>query len=347
MRRVRAHGPYKHGNVWRVHFVSGSGRGNRATTYEKFATRAEAEACIAASRDEAQGVTVRQAVDRFLEHKRERGCVANTLENYEHRLWRLLGLPGNENRPIRFVAGRGGELYRASIGTGANDTHINGLNVGRMWGAWCVREKLLRANPFADVERVGRKRHGSTKERHTVDESRKLEAYCMAAPFDPDRVLTYGYMMLGKRASELVGVRVRDLDDDGWLLRIGKGKSVASVTALAVPPALREMLLGLAMNEPPDVHLFVNHSGKPMSRYVARDRVRAVCKAAGVRVLPPQALRRTFTDNAQRQGVALKSIAEMVGHTSSAVTQRSYLAPEVVASAAVERNFKVLAGGKR
>jgi len=347
MRRVRIYGPYEHGDTWRVHFVTGSGRRGRKTTYETFATRVAAEACITAARDEAQGVTVRHAVDAFLEVKRERGRESTTIENYEHRLWRLLGLPGNSARPIRFVAGRGEELYRASIGTAAGDTHINGLNVGKMWGRFCVKQKWLKLDPFADVEPVGQKRKGSEKERLNVNQSRKLEAYCFADLRDMNRVLTYGYMMLGKRANELVQVTAQDLDDDGWLLHIRKAKTEAGEGGIAVPEMLRAMLLGLAEGKAPDARLFTRLDGEPMSRFVARDRVRAVCKAAGVPVVSPQALRRTFTDNAGRQGIALRAIADMTGHESTAVTQRSYIAREVVDAAAVERNFKVLAGGRK
>ncbi len=341
----RVNGPYKHGNKWRVAFSRGSGR-ERETRYEVAATQAEAESIVAGARDESQGFTVRMAVDEFLEAKRP-NVEATTLENYEHRLWRLLGLPGNSTRPVRWTVGRAAELYRLSIGDGANDTHINGLNVGRMWGSWCVKKRILKVNPFADVEAVGRKVKGSSKPRLTVNESRQLEAYCFEHADNPDCVLTYGYLMLGKRASELVRVTARDLDDDGWLLIIRKAKSDASVKPIGVPERLRDMLLALAKGKPSGAHLFLNMSGKPMSRFVARDRVLGVLKAAKVSVLPPQALRRTFTDNAERQGFSLRSIAEMVGHTSVAVTERSYVSPERVEQGAVERNFKVLAGGRR
>ena len=94
-------------------------------------------------------------------------------------------------------------------------------------------------------------------------------------------------------------------------------------------------------------HLFLNQSGAPMTRYVARDRVKAVLKAAGVTVLPPQALRRTFVDNADRQGVALRTIGEMVGHETPAVTERSYMAAGRAEAARVERNMRVIQGGMR
>lgn len=286
------------------------------------------------------------AVNAFLEHKRAKGCAESTVDHYEFRLKMMLGLPKNDARPIRYVARRGQELYDAAIVGRAADTHIEGLAVAKSWGAWCVKRRILKVNPFAEVEPMGRKRRGSTKPRLTVNESRILEAYCLARPTEQDCVLTYGYLMLGKRASELVGLTARDLDDNGWLVRITKSKTEASEGAVGVPETLRPLLLGLAEGKAADVPLFTKWNGEQMTRYVARDRVKAVLKAAGVTVLPPQALRRTFTDNAGRQGFALRSIAEMVGHETDAVTQRSYIERGVVEGAAVERNFKVLAGGR-
>lgn len=342
---IRIYGPYRHGEQWRIHEVESSG-GKRQTTYHRFATADEAEAWINAACGQAHGDTVKSAVDGFLAAKRLRGLADVTIDNYKYRLNRLLGLEKNGQRPIRWVRDRGERLYAASV-FGAGDTHINGLNVGRMWGAWCVKQRLLRANPFAAVETVGRKRHGSTKGRLSVNESRELEAYCCKHGDEQDCALTYGYLMLGKRASELAGALVRDLDDNGWLLWIRKAKSAASVGSISVPGVLREMLLGLAERRAGDASLFTGFEGQPMSRFMARDRVRAVTKAAIGRAVPPQELRRTFTDNAGRQGIALRSIAEMTGHTSPSVTRRSYIGRDVVDAAAVERNFKVIAGGKR
>ena len=84
-----------------------------------------------------------------------------------------------------------------------------------------------------------------------------------------------------------------------------------------------------------------------MSRYTARDRVKAVLKRAGVTVLPPQALRRTNADLGVIQGRALTTVAEALGHTSSAVTARSYASAEAVDGARAERVLHVLQGGRR
>lgn len=342
----RIYGPYKHGDVYRLHYVTIIG-GKRKTEYTTHQTRAAADLELAGARDEAQGVTVRMAVDQFLAWKTSKGAVSNTIDNYEYRLSALLGLEINASRPIRWIAARGAELYAASIPARRSDTHINGLSVGRMFGKFCVKQKLLKRNPFSDVESVGKRMPGAYKSRLTINESRQLEAFCFKYSHNPDCVLTYAYLMLGKRASEIVAATVRDLDDDGWRLRIVKAKTLASIKSIPLMPQLRDMLLDLAKDRAPDAHLFMNQSGAPMSRFVARDRVRAILLAARVPVLPPQALRRTFVDVAALQGRALKSIAEMAGQTSEAVTQRSYAAPDQIEAQAVERNFQIIAGGKR
>jgi len=55
----------------------------------------------------------------------------------------------------------------------------------------CVKQRLLKMNPFATVETVGRRKHGSSKPRLSIDECRTLEAFCFAHADEPDCVLTY------------------------------------------------------------------------------------------------------------------------------------------------------------
>jgi integrase len=245
----------------------------------------------------------------------------------------LLGLPGNANRPLRWLTHRGADLYKAARNGKASDTHINALFAGKTWGSFLVERKMLRANPFAAVKPVGRKRKGADKERLTIDESRRLRAYCLKhGKHDPGAVLTLGYLLLGARASELVKRDIRDLDDGGRVLRIGATKTEAGRRSLAVPDELAELLIELALNRAPAEPLFQT-DGKRWSRFVARDHVRRICALASVPVLSPQALRRTQSDLATDAGVAALAVAAHLGHAGTAVTRRSYVSAGVRHSA--------------
>lgn len=351
-------GPYARGKLWRVHVVTRS-RGARSTEYETFATQALAEAFIAGGRDEAQGVTVTAAVDQFLAWSGARGAGQGAVDNYRRRLHALLR-PVLQ-RPVRAVNGRGAELYAQSqvYADGprkgdrrAADTHRAGLAVGRTWGRWCVKHKLLRVNPFTEVEPVGRKVEGADKARLTVDESRQLEAWCLERTGDPVATITLAYLYLGARASELVLRTVRDLDDRGTLLQIGKTKTAAGRRRLRIPPELAAMLAALVDGRSTDAPIFAfdeDWRGQPAGRRWTRDKarhaVRAACQAAGVTVLPPQALRRTQSTLAEEAGETALAVARHLGHATGAapaVTHRAYVGRDTQRDAQVARARRAL-----
>jgi integrase len=342
--KPRAHGPYRHGRKWRVHFVTGSGA-DRTTHYETFDSRAAAAACVDGARDEAQGITVSAAIKAYLDVKRAQGRAPLTLVAYEGRLNTLLA--SYLKRPVRSVQNRGAELYMAVLEGRGADGHQNLLTAGRLWGKWCVRQRWLRANPFAEVEPIGQRMHGADKVRLTVDESRVLEAWCLAHPTDQRAILTLGYLYLGTRNTELARERcVRDLDDGGRLLVIGKTKSAAGRRTLRIPDALAEMLRRHVTGRATDAPIFRDANGNRMGPSTARKHVRKVCELAGVTVVPPQGLRRTQASLATEAGETSLAVARHLGHASTGVTQQSYIERDAAAQAQGERAFRVIRGGK-
>lgn len=322
------YGPYKHGARWRIAVRRGRGR-RRPTIYRYYETEAEADAAFETAREETAGMTIRKAVTAYLDDLRENERADATIESAEDRLTLLLGLPKNANKPLRWLMRHGAELYKTARAGKASDTHINALFTGKTWGTFLVDRHMLRANPFASVKPVGRKRKGADKERLTIDESRRLRLYCLKhGRQDPGAVLTLGYLLLGARASELVKRDIRDLDDEGRVLRIGATKTDAGRRGLAVPPELADLLIEIALNRPHAAPLFAT-DGVRWTRFVARDHVRRVTKAAGVPQLPPQALRRTQSDLATDAGVAALAVAAHLGHAGTAVTHRSYVSAGV------------------
>lgn len=341
----RIYGPYQHRGQWRVHIVTGSG-GSRRTRYRSFETRELAERYLDTARSQAQGTTVKVAVDALLAQMRTQGLAASTIETNEYRLWHFFQLPQTANRPLRWLNTRGEELYLAAQVERSADTHQAELGLAKQVGELCVKKRWLKANPFASVEPVGRKTHGSTKPRLRVDESRKLRAFCLEQPGDQHRVLTLAYLLLGSRASELVKRDVRDLDDGGSLLWITRTKTVAGARRLAIPEELRVLLLALVEGKSPTDPIFVREDGTRATRHWAYHHVKRICGEAKVPVLSPQALRRTQSDMATEAGETAMAVARHLGQTSPVVTDRSYRDRNVVADAKQQRAFRVIAGGR-
>jgi integrase len=166
-------------------------------------------------------------------------------------------------------------------------------------------------------------------------------------------VLTLGYLLLGPRASELVHRDVRDVDDEGKLLWIGKTKTAKGRRRLLVPEELRVLLLELAKGRPSDAPLFVSvasrrwPAGRRWTRHMAYNHVRRICVAAGVPMLSPQAMRRTQATLATDAGATGLMVAEHLGHESPAITHRAYIEPSAAKDAQVERAVRVIAGARR
>jgi len=137
----RLYGPYEHGRKWHVQLVTGRGK-SRKTRYRLFETRAEANAYIESGRDAAQGTTVRQAVDAFLERGRSRELAATTLERYEHHLWRLLGCP--RTRTARSGGSSVVALSSTQRARTALATHTSAADRRPHVGTWCVSNACSR-----------------------------------------------------------------------------------------------------------------------------------------------------------------------------------------------------------
>jgi integrase len=346
MAKVRVFGPYRHGTKWRVHFVYGRGD-DRTTEYETFAARADAQRCYDGATSEAQGVTVEAAIKAYVDAKRAQGRAELSIVAYDGRL-RLL-LADYLRRPVRSIQSRGAELYAAAQCGRAADSHRNLLTVGRLWGRWCVKQRWLRYDPFAEVEGVGRRVHGADKARLSVDESRQLEAWCLVHPDDQGAVLALAYLYLGARNTELAHRLVGDLDDDTRLLVIGRTKTTAGRRALRIPEALGELLRRLCAGRSAGSPVFLGARGRRMTSNAARKHVLRVCAAAGVSPLSPQALRRTQASLATEAGETAIAVARHLGHTTGeapAVTERSYIERETAAAAQGERALRVIRGGK-
>jgi len=266
----------------------------------------------------------------WLAHREVDGILPTTVRTYRIALLSMLG--DCAARPLRYLSGRGEELYRRAQrdqeGTPyAAGTHQFALGRAREMGRWLVKERWIRTNPWADVEPVGKRAMGADKARLSTDESRQLAAWCYDHLGNQHAVLTLAYLLLGARASELCRRDVRDLDDGAMVLKIGKTKSEAGRRALHLPGDLRAAILTLVAGRATNAPIFLNELGARLSRFLARKRVMECCALAGVSVVSPQALRRTNADLALEASVAPLAVSQHLGHATAAaspVTTRSY-----------------------
>jgi integrase len=244
----------------------------------------------------------------------------------------------------KLTPARVGSYYRAKVETQAVDSHRGTLSEARTFLAWCVKRGWLHENPLAKVEGVGRRNKG--KAQLTIDEARKFEATALRLANkrrgDLGALAALLPLVTGMRASEITNLRRRDLDDQGRILWVQRGKTEAARRRFVVTDSIRPPLLRAAKRLGPDDLLFGQHW-----RDWPRENARRICLLAKVPVITAHGLRGTHATLAEEAGATGIAVARALGHEQVSTTHRHYTKPSVVSLATQNRALRVLAGGRK
>jgi len=271
------------------------------------------------------------SISSFLTHvKVEKGLSPNTVSAYRRDLMkfsdfakkRKLSLEAvTRDDLVDFLAG----LYRQKLESKSVARHLVSL---RNFFRFAQVQELIPADPSLNLEspKIRRSLPGYLR----LEEVERLLAQPDAkTPFGlRDRAMLEVLYSAGLRVSELVGLRVSDLDTKAGCVRcIGKGDKERIVPigkkALAIVDGyLREArptLLGKAVGSPT---LFVNRRGGTLSRVGVWKILSAYGRRAGLRVaLTPHMLRHSFATHLLERGADLRSVQLMLGHADISTTQ--------------------------
>jgi integrase/recombinase XerD len=267
----------------------------------------------------------------FLTHVRvEKGLSANTVSAYRRDLQKLdvfaqkrkLALEGvSRDDLVDFLAG----LYRQNLESRTVARHLVTL---RNFFRYAQTQELITADPSINLESP--KIHRSLPSYLRLEEvERLLEQADVSTPLGMrDRAMLEVLYSTGLRVSELIGLKVSDLDSKVGCVRcIGKGDKerivpVGRKALSMVEKYLKEarpQLLGRLRGSPT---LFVNRRGVSLSRVGVWKILSGYGRRAGLRVpLTPHMLRHSFATHLLERGADLRSVQLMLGHADISTTQ--------------------------
>jgi integrase/recombinase XerD len=271
------------------------------------------------------------AISSFLTHvKVDKGLSSNTVSAYRRDLVkfdgfaqkRKLSLEGvSRNDLVDFLAG----LYRLKLESRTVARHLVTL---RNFFRFAQVHELITTDPSINLE--------SPKIRRSLPGYLRLEEVerLLEQPDSTtalglrDRAMLEVLYSTGLRVSELIGLRVSDLDSKVGCVRcIGKGDKerivpVGRKALVIVEKYLRDArpkLLGKLRGSPT---LFVNRRGVSLSRVGVWKILSGYGKRAGLRVsLTPHMLRHSFATHLLERGADLRSVQLMLGHADISTTQ--------------------------
>jgi len=271
------------------------------------------------------------AIALFLTHvKVEKGLSSNTVAAYQRDLAKfnvfvqkrkLTVESVSRDDIVDFLAG----LYREKLESRTVARQLVSL---RNFFRFAQIQELITVDPSLNLE--------SPKIRRTLPGYLKLEEVdsLLAQPDAKtalglrDRAMLEVLYSTGLRVSELIGLRVTDLDAKVGCIRcIGKGDKERIVPAGRKALSLvekylrdaRPKLLGKGVSIQ---SLFVNRSGNSLSRVGVWKILSAYGRRAGLRVaLTPHMLRHSFATHLLERGADLRSVQLMLGHADISTTQ--------------------------
>jgi integrase/recombinase XerD len=271
------------------------------------------------------------AITSFLTHVRvEKGLSANTVAAYRRDLLKFEAFA--KKRKLSLEAVRRDDLvdflsslYHQKLESRTVARHLVTL---RNFFRFAQVKEMITEDPSLNLE--------SPKIRRSLPGYLRLEEVekLLAQPDEMtpiglrDRAMLEVLYSSGLRVSELIGLRVMDLDRAAGCLRcIGKGDKerivpIGKKATTLVERYLRDArpkLLGKGTNSPA---LFLNRRGGSFSRVGVWKILSAYGRRAGLRVaLTPHMLRHSFATHLLERGADLRSVQLMLGHSDISTTQ--------------------------
>jgi len=266
--------------------------------------------------------------EEYLDHLRvERGLAPNSILAYGRDLARL----------ARFAGSRGGDAARLrqqdlsefigslrAEGLSARST-ARAVHALRGFYRFLVREGRLQDDPMENL-RAPRSFRPLPRYLSPAQVEALLGAPRTDSPLGVrDRAILEVLYATGLRASELIGLRVADVDlEVGILTCFGKGRKerlvpLGSEACSWVRRYLAEVRVRHARPAP---ILFLSQRGRRLSRMGLWGIVRRHAVTAGVQaVLTPHVLRHSFATHLLERGADLRALQAMLGHADISTTQ--------------------------
>lgn len=201
----------------------------------------------------------------------------------------------------------------------------------RTFFAWCRRQKLVDVNPASRLRAPKQESHLPQVLRADQADALMTAAADTAVDSAPDHLRDRAVLELlyatGIRVSELVGIDIDDVDSDRNTVRVlGKGRKERVVpygapAGIAIDDWLRRGRPSLATSGSGPALFIGVRGGRLDARQVRRVLDKTLAGVPGSAHLSPHGLRHSAATHLLDGGADLRSVQELLGHSSLATTQ--------------------------
>jgi tyrosine recombinase XerC len=261
-------------------------------------------------------------IEKFMRYLEiEKNYSKHTVENYRLDLEDFRQFLGDLNlEKIDYLVLRKylAQLKEKNLKVRTVNRHLSTL---RSFFKFLIREGHLKTNPITSLSSPKQEKHLPLF--LTGEEVTKL--ITAVQPKDErglrDRAVLETFYSTGIRVSELVGLKIQDVDFIGGVIKVlGKGKKERIVPLGDI--AIAAIRAYLEKRKKQQEALFLNKSGKRITDRGIRNIVGKYIRMASIkRGVSCHTLRHSFATHLLNRGADLRSVQELLGHVNLSTTQ--------------------------
>ena len=267
------------------------------------------------------------AIDRFLGHlKLSKGVSEHTLRGYLTDLQGFRMFAQEEDRlPMEAITKRSIRRYLAYLHEhkASIRTVLRRLSALRSFFKFAMQEKIALENPLEEIDSPKRDKKLPVSINYAQVEHLLSQPDLSSVFGFRDRAMMELMYSSGLRLSEIVGLNKRDFDAKSYQLSVfGKGKKqrMAPITQTATDWILK-YLQHPEREEMEEAPIFLNRFGKRLTARSVDRNFAAYLKSSGLSErITPHTIRHTIATHWLENGMDLKTIQLLLGHTSLATT---------------------------
>lgn len=250
----------------------------------------------------------------------------NTIKAYNNDLKKFKNFI--KNKTINNIDENSIKDYLKYLNKQNNDTKTISHNIStlRSFYKFLLIEKKINKNPMEYIELPKTKK--SLPKTLSIEEIDKLLDINLTDAFSfRNKAMLELMYSSGLRVSELINVKIHDIDTSNCIIRImGKGSKerIVPLGDYAIRyiklylKEYREKLIKKELND----YLFLNNHGNKMTRQGFFKILKALAKEKNIKTeFSPHTLRHSFATHLLNGGADLRSIQEMLGHSDISTTQ--------------------------
>lgn len=272
----------------------------------------------------------RKIVDDYLDYLcYEKNYSNNTIINYNDDICEFLDYVDSEGLDFRNILYSDIRFYLMYLKDTKKDNNSSidrKLSAIRGFYKYLANNKVVKNNVFSLVS--GPKKSKRLPRFFEYNELEELFDACDLGTSlgQRDRLLLEMLYATGVRVSELVNIKVSDIDEDGHsILVLGKGNKERYVTYGDYCSEILDLYLSdgyLKLNTNKSCYLFLNNNGGNLTDRGVRYILDRIIKHTSIQKnISPHMIRHSFATHLLNEGADLLSVQKLLGHESIKATQ--------------------------